>query len=474
MLQNHHSDPVPVRTNHRNRTLGRMRSDPRAGNRARGGAECGSSTQEMLEILPSDYETMNALRVARMFLLGLLISMTCALATACTRNPDSNDIPRPALNASPSNIDNGPLDPSLVTRGKEIFRFDTFGDEVYWTDTLRMHEVIEGKVSPATALKVGLKVDADALPPALKAAITAGQLDLNDPAVTVALLKLDAVLGIKGKVENISGRDRLTRVGITCALCHSRVDNSFAPGIGTRLDGHPNRDLNVGAIVALSPAVPASLKQVLNSWGPGKYDPRTNFDGKSTPLVLPPAYGLRHVARETFTAEGPVSYWNAYVAVTQMHGQGSFTDARLNINLVRVPDLVTSKLPALREYQFSLLPPIAPAGSFNVAAANRGRSVFNGDGRCAQCHRPESAFSDINDGVTHAPAETGMSAAYAERTTQKRYRTTPLRGVWERPPYFHDGSAPTLDAVVEHYNRTLELKLSVQQRSDLVQYLKSL
>ena len=428
----------------------------------------------MPEIVPSDWQSNNALRVARIFLLGLLILMTCALASACTRNPDSTDMPRPALNASPSNIDDGPLDPSLVLRGKEIFRFDTFGNEVYWTDTLRMHEVIEGKVSPATALKFGLKVDADALPAELKAAIAAGQVDLNDPGVTLALLKIDAVLGIKASVENSGGRERLTRIGITCALCHSGVDNSFAPGIGTRLDGHPNRDLNVGALIALSPVVPDSLKQILNSWGPGKYDPRTNFDGKNTPLVLPPAYGLRHVARETVTAEGPVSYWNAYVAVTQMHGQGSFTDSRLNLNLVRVPDLVTAKLPALREYQFSLLPPTPPPGSFDAVAVERGRSVFNRDGRCAQCHRPESAFTDINDGITHAPAETGMSAAYAERTTQKRYRTTPLRGVWHHPPYFHDGSAPTLEAVVAHYNRALGLKLSVQQQSDLVQYLRSL
>ncbi len=367
-----------------------------------------------------------------------------------------------------------PLDPQLVAEGREIFRFDTFGDEVYWTDTLQMHQVIEGGVSPATALSVGLKVDSDALPDALKQALAAGQVNLNDPATTVALLKLNAVVGVKGTVEAVNGTDRLTRVGITCALCHSTVDDSFAPGIGQRLDGHPNRDLNVGAIVALSPAVPDELKAILNTWGPGRYDPRINIDGLNTPILIPPAYGLRFVDLETYTGEGPVSYWNAYVAVTQMHGQGSFSDPRLGINLVRNPDLVTSKLPALREYQFSLEPPMPPAGTFDAAAAQRGRAVFNGPGRCAECHDPDESFTDVNDGVLHEPSETGMDAAYAERTTQKRYRSTPLRGMWHHPPYFHDGSAPDVESVVAHYNTVLDLDLTAQQRADLVEYLKSL
>jgi cytochrome c553 len=367
-----------------------------------------------------------------------------------------------------------PLDPQLVAEGQQIFRFDTFGDEVYWTDTLRMHEVIASAVSPATALQVGLKVDADALPAEVKQAIAGGQVDLNDPATTVTLLKLNAVVGVQGTVENVGGQDRLTRVGITCALCHSTVDNSFAPGIGKRLDGHANRSLNVGAIVALSPAVPSSLKTILNGWGPGKYDPRINIDGLNTPIVIPPAFGLRRVDMETFTAEGPVSYWNAYVAVTQMHGQGSFSDTRLGINIVRNPDLVTSKLPALAEYQFSLDAPAPLPGSFDAAAAQRGRLVFNGAGRCAECHDPAQEFTDVNDGILHAPAETGMSAAYAQRTTQKRYRTTPLKGLWQHPPYFHDGSAADVQAVVEHYNGVLSLNLTTQQKADLAQYLKSL
>ena len=365
------------------------------------------------------------------------------------------------------------LDPTLVGAGKDIFRFDTFGDEKYWTDTLRMHEVIEAAVTPAAALSVGLKVDVDALPQEVQDAVAAGKVDLNSTATTLALLKLNAVVGVKGQVETVSGRDRLVRFGITCALCHSTVDNSFAKGIGRRLDGWPNVDLNPGAIVALSPAMSAVTKAVLNTWGPGKYDPRINFDGQSTPLVLPPAYGLLGVAKETYTAEGPVSYWNAYVAVTQMHGQGSFSDPRLGVNVVQSPDLVTPKLPALRAYQLSLDKPAPPPGSFDIAAAERGRLVFSGAGRCSTCHAGNT-FTDINSGRLHDPSETGMDARYAARTSQKRYRTTPLRGLWQHPPYFHDGSAATLADVVNHYDGVRSLRLTEQQKRDLVEYLKTL
>jgi mono/diheme cytochrome c family protein len=336
-----------------------------------------------------------------------------------------------------------------------------------------MHEVIESAVTPAAALSVGLKVDVEALPQGIRDALAAGQVDLNSTATTLALLKLNAVVGVQGQVESVAGRDRLIRFGITCALCHSTVDNSFAPGIGKRRDGWPNLDLNPGAIVALSPAVSGATKAILNSWGPGKYDPRINFDGQSTPLVLPPAYGLRGVAMETYTAEGPVSYWNAYVAVTQMHGQGNFSDARLGVSIVQSPDLVTSKLPALRAYQLSLDKPAPPAGSYDAVAAERGRVVFNGDGRCATCHIG-TTFTDVNSGVLHQPGETGMDPRYAARTTQKRYRTTPLRALWQHAPYFHDGSATTLAEVVEHYDRVRSLRLTEQQKHDLIEYLKTL
>ncbi len=364
-------------------------------------------------------------------------------------------------------------DPGLASEGREIFRYDTFGDEAFWTDTLRLHEVIEAAVSPRTALAVGLRVDADALPPALKEALAAGAVDLDDPATTLALLELDAVLGVRGRVEMHEGIRRLASVGITCALCHSTVDESFAPGIGRRLDGWPNRDLDVGLIVSLSPALQdPAVQEVLRSWGPGKYDAYWNHDGLNDPTVIPPAYGLRHVELETFTGEGPVSYWNAYVAVTQMHGQGSFSDPRLGIEITASPDLVTSKLPALREYQRSLDAPAPPPGSFDARGAARGRAVFAGAGRCVSCHTGP-AFTDANRRL-HDPAETGMDPLLAQRATTGQYRSTPLRGLWHRTPYFHDGSAATLREVVEHYDRVLGLALTTAQTLDLIEYLKSL
>jgi cytochrome c5 len=356
--------------------------------------------------------------------------------------------------------------------GQRIFRFDTFGNEKFWTDTAKMNQVVQSAVSPSLALKVGLKVDADAIPAEVAQAIKAGKVDLNSPATTVTLLKLNAVVGLHGTVQTVGGKDTLVRLGITCALCHSNVDSSFAPGIGHRRDGWPNRDLNVGAIIALSPAVTDAQKAVYNSWGPGKYDPRFNLDGKSTPLVLPPAYGLGHVKNETYTAEGPISYWNAYVAVTQMHGQGNFSDSRLNIDVKQSPDLVTSKLAALREYQHSLEAPKAAAGSFDAAAAQRGRVVFNQN--CMKCHVGITGTDNNGNNKLHPASETGTDGAYAERTANKAYRTTPLRGLVQHPPYFHDGSAATLTDVVNHYNRVRKLNLTEQQQKDLIEFLKTL
>ncbi|MGH7503290.1 MAG: hypothetical protein ACREL7_16310 [Longimicrobiales bacterium] len=357
-----------------------------------------------------------------------------------------------------------PLDPQLVEAGREIFRFDTFGDEPWWTDTLRLHEAVQ-EVTPVTALAVGLKVDSDAVPAAVLASA-----DLNDAATTVALLRLNAVVGVKAEVDEAGA---IVRVGITCALCHSTVDDAIAPGIGRRLDGWPNEDLNVGAIVALSPVLTDDMKATLESWGAGKYDAYWNQDATSDPVILPPAYGLRSVALETYTGEGPVSYWNAYVAVTQMHGQGSFSDARLGISIEREPDLVTSKLPALAEYQFSLEAPAAPAGSYDVAAAGRGEAVFRGAGECAACHDPSADFTDAGERL-HAAAETGMNPERSQRGTTGLYRTTPLRGLWHREAFFHDGSASSLAAVVDHYDETLELNLTASQKADLVEYLKSI
>jgi mono/diheme cytochrome c family protein len=350
-----------------------------------------------------------------------------------------------------------------VAEGQRVFRFETFGDEQLWTDTLRLHEVVEKSVDPTTALKVGLKVDADVLPAGILE-----KVDLKSPATTVALLKMNAVVGLQATVDS---NNHITRLGVTCALCHSTVDNSVMAGIGRRKDGWPNRDLNVGAIIALSPVLTADKKAVYQSWGPGKYDPRYNQDGKNTPLALPPAYGLAQVKNETYTAEGPISYWNAYVAVTQMGGQGNFSDPRLGIDVKHSPDMVTSKLPALRAYQHSLPAPPPPSGSFDAAIAERGRVVF--DRTCASCHVGGSG-TDNNSGTLHPPADTGVNGAYAARTASKAYRTTPLRALWQHPPYFHDGSAATLADVVAHYNRARKLGLTAEQQRDLVEYLKSL
>jgi len=368
-------------------------------------------------------------------------------------------------------------DDALVAQGRQVFRFDTFGDEAKWTDALRMHEVISAAVDPSTALAVGLKVDAEALPAAVVQGIQNGSIDLHSPATTVALLKLDAVVGLKGTVESVNGSDTLTRVGVTCALCHSTVDNSFAPGIGKRLDGWPNRDLNPGAILALSPAFDAATKALLNAWGAGKYDPRFSIDGQSKPVVIPPAYGLEGVHRITFTGDGTeLAYWNRYVAVTQMGGMGSFSEPRLGIDITNGSvDLVTSRLPALQAYQLSIAAPAAPAGSFDPAAAARGQQVFAGAGGCATCHSG-ALFTDANT-LLHPPADSMAepeTPSYAARSATRLYRTSPLKGVWQHAPYFHDGSAATLDDVVAAYNTRQSLGLTAQQSADLVQYLKSL
>jgi hypothetical protein len=368
--------------------------------------------------------------------------------------------------------------------GQEIFRYDTFGDEQFWTDVLRMHEVIP-TVDPATALAVGLKVDAEALPSDVIAALRAGEVDLTNPAVTVELLRLNAVVGVRGTVDEAG---QLTTVGVTCALCHSTVDNSFTRGIGKRLDGWANTDLNVGAIVALSPALDRATKAEFSEWGPGKYDPRHHaFDGTnviplnrtSVPIVIPPIYGLKGVGFETFTGDGPISYWNSYVGVGQMGGHGTFNDPRIGLFINQTPDLVTPKLPALLDYQLSLRTPQALAGSYDRQAANRGRRLFRHEARCSSCHQGPT-FTDVLSGpdrsvpFLHDAAEVGMDLTYAARSATGRYRTTPLRGLLRHPPYFHDGSAPNLMAVVEHYDQLFALKLTAAQKADLVEYLKSL
>lgn len=397
----------------------------------------------------------------------------------------------------------------LIEEGRQVFRFDTFGSEAFFGDALGLHKAIAGEknggvgpgVSPKTALAVGLKVDADALPEQLKAQIKAGKVNLDDPATTLALLELNAVVGITGRFDSAG---RITSMGTQCALCHSTVDDSFASGIGKRLDGWANRDLNVGAIVSLAPNLKpftdllkvdeATVRQVLASWGPGRYDALLDKDGKafrpdgqSAATLIPPAFGLAGVNLATWTGFGSVPYWNAYVAVTQMHGSGTFFDLRFanpdqypvaaqsgSGNTRGTPDLVTAKLAALQFYQLAIPAPKAPKNSFDEAAAVRGKSVFNGRAQCASCHVPP-LFTEPGHNL-HSPEEMGIDAFQADRSPTRMYRTAPLAGLWshQKGGFYHDGRFPTLLAVVEHYDRTLRLGLTSQEKAELVEYLKSL
>lgn len=394
----------------------------------------------------------------------LPVLLCAGLAAGCSDDPAA---PAPDGNAMRTAFA-ASVDGRLARIGREVFRFDDFGNWRFWTDTLRLNELVE-QVSPETALALGLKVDADAVPADVLAAVLADTALLGDPAVTRALLALDAVVGV---VAQVAG-ERVTRIGITCALCHSTVDDAVAPGIGRRLDGWPNRDLAVGPIVSLAPGLPDELRPTYAAWAPGTFDPRFNVDGISGPVLIPPAYGLAGVGLETYTGEGPISYWNNYVAVLEMHGRGAFFDPRLGVRVEVAPeaDEVKSKLPALRAYQHTLEPPAPPPGSFDAAAAARGAEVFRTAGRCAECH---SGPRYTDGGNLHDAAETGMDPAYAARGTTGKYRTTPLRGLWQHPPYFHDGSAATLADVVEHYDAVLGLGLTAGQKADLVAYLLSL
>lgn len=397
----------------------------------------------------------------------------------------------------------------LVEQGRQTFRFDTFGDEDFWGGVLGLHKAIEGAkfggvgpgVSPATALAVGLKVDQDALPPAVVQAIQAGQVDLNDPATTLALLKLNAVLGVTG-FFNTDGS--LKSVGIQCALCHSTVDNAFAPGIGHRLDGWANRDLNVGAIVGLSPNLQPvadllgvdvpTVQTVLKSWGPGHFDAELFMDGKafrpdggSASTLIPPAFGLAGVNLHTFTGWGSVTYWNAFVANLEMHGKGNFYDPRLD-DATKFPvaaragfghvtsqtDLITPKLAALHFYQLAIKAPAPPKGSFDPAAAGRGKALFTGKAKCSTCHVPPLMTEPGWN--MHTASEVCVDDFQASRAPDDRYRTTPLNGLWTHAKggFYHDGRFATLADVMNHYDSCFNLGLSDQEKNDVSQYLLSL
>lgn len=413
---------------------------------------------------------------------ALLLTVTAMLSVSSCN--DDDDIGYTPPGEGDLNLPS--LDPQLVEEGQEIFRYETFGDETFWTDVLQMNAVIESAVSPNTALAVGLKVDAEALPAEVVTAIQNGQVDLDDPQTTLTLLQLNAVVGVQGQVsENPDGTLKLDRMGITCALCHSTVDDSFAPGIGSRLDGWPNRDLDPGLIVSLSPALDQPTKDVYASWGPGLYDPRFNHDGLNNPVVIPPAYGLYGLPKAIFTGDGdvqhepvgPVAYWNRYVAVTQMHGHGYFIDDRINweVDYRDNDDLVTDKLPALQAYQFSISAPTPPAGSFDAAAAARGKALFSGKAQCATCHNGPLYTDVTNGGKLHPQsASVAVDKDYVNRSATKQWRVTPLKGIWQHPPYFHDGSASTLADVVARYDQEKNLNLTTGEKEDLTEYLKSL
>jgi hypothetical protein len=396
----------------------------------------------------------------------------------------------------------------LFRQGREIFRFDTFGDEAFWGSALQLHRAIEGSrlggvgpgLSPKGALAAGLKVDANALPTAVVEAIKKGKVDLNSPKTTLALLKLNAVVGVKGFFNR---KGTLRSVGITCAICHSTVNNSFAKGIGGRLDGWPNRDLDVGAVISLAPNLKpftdllgtdeATVRKVLASWGPGKFDAKLVLDGKafqpdgrSAATLLPAAYGLDGVDLATYTGFGSVTYWNAFVANLEMHGEGRFYDARLNdpnkfpiavkagfFDVRHTPDLISPKLGALHFYQLGLQPPVPPSGSYDLAAARRGKAIFDGKAKCSSCHVPPT-FSEPGNNL-HKPAEICTDSFDADRSPTGKYRTTPLRGLWARAKggFYHDGRFPTVGAVVDHYNSCFGLNLTARDKGDLVQYLKS-
>jgi hypothetical protein len=397
----------------------------------------------------------------------------------------------------------------MMEEGRDTFRTATFGSEGFWGDALGLHQAIEGAanggvgggVSPKTALAVGLKVDAEALPASLAASIRKGDVNLDDPATTLALLKLGAVVGVKGFFNE---KGTLRSVGITCALCHSTVDDSFSVGIGRRLDGWGNQDLNVGAIVALAPRLDpiaellqvdvATVRKVLASWGPGKYDALLDKDGKafrpdgkSAATLIPPAYGLAGVNLSTWTGFGSVTSWNAYVAVTQMHGSGTYHDARLkdaaqfpvaarsgSWNSRGIPDQVSSKLAALHFYQLSIPAPAPPPGSFDSKAFERGKILFEGKAKCATCHVPPLYTEPGNN--LHSAQEMGVDSFQADRSPTHAYRTAPLRGLWAHQlrGFYHDGRFATLGDVVNHYNGLLKLGLADSEKRDLIQFLLGL
>ena len=443
-----------------------------------------------------------------MILIGLGIAFACAPYPKEVQTNPAVKAQRFPAESFDSVIENH-VD-RMMEKGRQIFRYETFGSEHFWGDKLKLHDAIAGEkqggvgpgLTPKQALQLGLKVDQGAVPATLLEVIKGSAVSLENPETTLELLRANAVVGVTGFFDKKD--QRLRSIGIQCAFCHATVDDSFARGIGRRLDGWPNRDLDVGAIVALAPdlkpmadllkANEATVRNVLLSWGPGKYDAELNQDGKafrpdgkSAATVLPAAFGLAGVHLHTYTGWGSVTYWNAYVANTQMVGMGTFFDPRLKNQaqfpvgaaagfgeMRQTPDLITDKLAALHFYQLAIPAPTPPKGFFNKEAASRGKDVFNGKGTCARCHVPP-LFTEPGWPL-HTAEEIGIDDFQANRSPDKRYRTTPLRGLFTRMKggFYHDGRFATLEDVIEHYDRVLHLQLIDSEKIDMVEYLKSL
>jgi hypothetical protein len=459
-------------------------------------------------------------------ILGLLLIVPTVMLLLAAINESATSFNKHERHSGSSAEENAER---LIDEGRQIFRYDTFGDEAFWTDALQMQRPVS-TLPPSTALMLGLKVDAEALPPSLIEAIKHGQVNLNDPAVTVALIKQNAVVGVKGTFQG----NTLTRVGFTCALCHSTVDNSIAPGIGKRIDGLANRDLNVGAIVATAPnlapvvnllrlapqdaSITANdVRSVLNSWGPGKFDAELFLDGKAVnpeqrtngavtatnipgAVLIPNAYGLAGHNLHTWTGGwGSVSYWNAFVAVNEMHGVGTFFDERFDdanqfpiaaaaklghVSVDPDSDQVTGKLPALHFYQLALpaLHP-KPGVDFDQAAAARGDEIFSGKANCNSCHH-EPLWTEPGWNQ-HTADEMKIDGFEADRSPGHAYQTMNLaalfvreRGLYMFPQnkgrFYHDGRFQTLMDVVNSYDDRFRLGLTDPEKQDLVEYLKSL
>ena len=399
---------------------------------------------------------------------------------------------------------------AMLAEGMQTFRFETFGDEAYWSTALQLDKAIAGEknggvgagLSPKAALAAGLKVDMDVIPADVAADIKAGKVNLDDPAVTLTLLQLNAVVGVKGTFDN---NKKLTAIGITCASCHSTVDDAFLPGIGHRLDGWANRDLNVGAIISMAPNLKPltdalgvdviTVKKVLASWGPGKFDALLNLDGKafrpdgkSAATLIPEAFGHAGENLHTWTGGwGDITYWNAYVANLELNGQGNFYDARFNDakqypvaaktgagNKRHDPDMITDKLAALQFYQLALLSPKAPDSIYDKDAAQRGMVLFAGKAKCANCHVPP-LFTEPGWN-THKPSDIGIDDFQSNRSPDKSYVTQGLKGLWThmKGGFYHDGRFATLMDVVNHYNDFKKLTLTEAEKKDVVEYLKSL